>query len=397
MSEQQTEETVKTEIAETSGSQQGSVIEIDATEIPSEGSLPAVRDEQRYMSGPSIADKRTEDLIKKFERYMDLSRTFVKSGVLPNHIKSPEACFAIIARGHELGLPPMTSANSIYVVDGKTTMSGQLMLALCMRDADLEYEINRRDAEGAEIVVKRPGKAPQTFSFDKEDAKRAGLLRKSNWKKYPTAMYWWRAVSDACRSYCPDVVTGMYTPEEIASDVEVDPQTGDVDEWNFDSDDTRLNEVGEPSDIMKDAIKAREQELIELSEESGEKAVEYRTSNDVFQDAESAQNYYENLKSKIKYINNLDKKRSTYFAKLNDMGIDNREVRHDFHELLFTSDDGHDVEVPESNSDWGVKHYKYAMYLMDETQSDVLASMVEKAIDNQENSDEDDKEVNENQ
>lgn len=53
------------------------------------------------------------------------------------------------------------------------------------------------------------------------------------WQAYPKAMYRWRAVSVACRTVCPDVVGGLYTPEEIDGEgMAVDPETGGPRSWS---------------------------------------------------------------------------------------------------------------------------------------------------------------------
>jgi hypothetical protein len=59
--------------------------------------------------------------------------TLVKSGLLPQSIKTPEAAVVIILKGRELGIPPMEALNSISVIQGKPTVSPQLMLALIYR------------------------------------------------------------------------------------------------------------------------------------------------------------------------------------------------------------------------------------------------------------------------
>jgi hypothetical protein len=51
-------------------------------------------------------------------------------------------------------------------------------------------------------------------SFSLEDAKRAGLAG-DNWRKYPRNMLYARAVSNAARWYAPEVLTGVYLPDEM--------------------------------------------------------------------------------------------------------------------------------------------------------------------------------------
>jgi hypothetical protein len=50
-----------------------------------------------------------------------------------------------------------------------------------------------------------------------EDARRAGVLGKKNWTSFPKSMYFARAISDAGRTYAPEIFGGlpMYTSEEL--------------------------------------------------------------------------------------------------------------------------------------------------------------------------------------
>ena len=49
-----------------------------------------------------------------------------------------------------------------------------------------------------------------------EDAKRAGLLGKTSWQRYPEDMLFARALSRGARRFCPDALGGaIYTPEEL--------------------------------------------------------------------------------------------------------------------------------------------------------------------------------------
>jgi hypothetical protein len=51
-------------------------------------------------------------------------------------------------------------------------------------------------------------------------AERAGLASKQNWRKYPEAMLWARAVSQLCRELFADCFAGAtYTPEELEGSV----------------------------------------------------------------------------------------------------------------------------------------------------------------------------------
>jgi hypothetical protein len=61
----------------------------------------------------------------------------------------------------------------------------------------------------------------QSYSFSIEDAMRAGLLGSNVWQKYPAAMLRARCISAVARMAFPDVISGVYTPEELGGSVQV--------------------------------------------------------------------------------------------------------------------------------------------------------------------------------
>lgn len=146
----------------------------------------------------------------------------VKTGFLPQAIKSPEQALAIMLKGRELQIPPMQAFAQIAVIQGKPAIGAELMLSLIYRKyPDAPIDIVRRDAEGCVIKASRPGRKQQTeFKFTLEDAKRADLMGKDNWRKYPDKMCFWRAVSDMARSLYADCLMGCsHTPEELGAEV----------------------------------------------------------------------------------------------------------------------------------------------------------------------------------
>ncbi|MDX1745809.1 MAG: hypothetical protein R3324_07720, partial [Halobacteriales archaeon] len=63
--------------------------------------------------------------------------------------------------------------------------------------------------------------AEQTVTFTMEDAKRAGLAGKDNWKHYPRQMLRWRAVTEVSRFLFADLDMGTkvtYTADEMGDD-----------------------------------------------------------------------------------------------------------------------------------------------------------------------------------
>ena len=136
-----------------------------------------------------------------------------KSGLFPN-AKNEYGAFAIVQYGRELGIGPMMSLKNINIISGQIACNAQLMLTLALQRG-VTYTVVKEGQDGATIKFKR-GEIEYTASFEKKDAESAGLLGKDNWKKYPSDMYFWRAVAKGIRRIAPDAVMGLYTADEIS-------------------------------------------------------------------------------------------------------------------------------------------------------------------------------------
>lgn len=150
-----------------------------------------------------------------FDGMMKQADVLAKSGLLPQTVKTGAAAAAIMLAGRELGIPPMQAFRTIYVVKGNVSLSAQLMAALVLR-AGHSYELLENSNTRCAIKFMRRGGATYTHEFTLDDAKRAGLVNGDNWQRYPKAMLWSRCMSAGIRAYMPDVIMGMYTPEELA-------------------------------------------------------------------------------------------------------------------------------------------------------------------------------------
>ena len=130
----------------------------------------------------------------------------------------PEAVFAAILYGAELGIGPMQSLNCIHVIEGKPSMAPELMRALV---AKAGHRIDVKLSSNDKVVLwgKRcDNDSEATVEWSMRDAQMAGLAGRGAWKTYPRAMLLARATSELCRMVFADVVAGLsYTPEEASS------------------------------------------------------------------------------------------------------------------------------------------------------------------------------------
>ncbi len=151
------------------------------------------------------------------DQAFEMAKRLVASRLLPKAVATPEAAFAIIVAGRELGMTAMQSLRGIHIIEGKTVLSSDTMLALALRDERCEYfKIVASCAEVACFETKRRGAPePTRMSFSIDEAKVAGLLGKDNWRKYPAAMLRARCIAALARAVYPDIFMGVYEPDEL--------------------------------------------------------------------------------------------------------------------------------------------------------------------------------------
>lgn len=152
---------------------------------------------------------------------MQIGEVFAKSGMFPD-VKSQAQAVVKILAGKELGLSPFEAMGSIYVVNGKLALASKAMAGLIKRSKKYDYVIKKLDETECTIDVTCDGGVVGTSTFTFKDAAKASLANKDNWKQYPKNMLFARALSNACRFYCPEVISGYYSIEEM-EDLDIEP------------------------------------------------------------------------------------------------------------------------------------------------------------------------------
>ena len=146
---------------------------------------------------------------------MGLGRAIYESGLAPKAHTDARQTAIVMLVGRELGLQPMASIRSIYVVNGKPAMSAELMVALVRQRGlgTFDYTIE----EGSVSVLGMRTASGETIksTWDRERAARAGLDSKDIWRKYESEMLRHRAEAEVCRALFGDILLSMYITEEL--------------------------------------------------------------------------------------------------------------------------------------------------------------------------------------
>lgn len=158
------------------------------------------------------------------------AKALADSKILPRQYQNePGSVLWALEYGRGIGLDVITTIQSVHIIQGKATMSADLMASLCRR-AGHRMRVSG-DETNAKVVIFRADdpEFPFEVSWTMERAKQAQLTNKDTWKQYPAAMLRARAISECVRMACPEVLHGaIYTPEERGAAIDEDGMPVDV-------------------------------------------------------------------------------------------------------------------------------------------------------------------------
>lgn len=165
------------------------------------------------MSSTELAIREEPTAVLLTERQLNL---IAKTDFVPKSMRNNiPAVLACVARGRAMGIPDMVALNGIAIIEGKATLSAELMVAIVRGHGhSISGDVT---AKSAIVRGRRKDNGDtMTAEFNVEMAEAAGLLGKANWKKHPDDMMWARAVSKLCRRLFADCFAGgTYAPEDL--------------------------------------------------------------------------------------------------------------------------------------------------------------------------------------
>lgn len=163
----------------------------------------------------------------EWEATMTMARTIAGTPFVPVAYRGqPEAVVAAILYGREIGLGPMQALQKIHMIDGKPSLSADLMLAQMRRgglvilssESTGEHAVihARRNDTGEEATVEWTLAEARTIPA-KERGQNIMLADKGTWRAYPADMLWARCVGRLARRLGSDLLGGvaLYSSEEM--------------------------------------------------------------------------------------------------------------------------------------------------------------------------------------
>lgn len=187
---------------------------------PRQEQLQRVRDGMAPGATPAAIVPHT------FAELIVMCDALAKADLAPKALRGKATDMAlVIMTGAEVGLPPMASLRLYTTWDGVPRLMAEGMRAIILAHPECEW-FRRVRGSDTEVVwsTKRRGQPEQTATWTIERAKRAQLLNKENWQKYPEDMLSARCSMQLARLEWPDVVAGMLSKEEAMDGDFIDVQ-----------------------------------------------------------------------------------------------------------------------------------------------------------------------------
>lgn len=163
----------------------------------------------------------------RFDQVQRVAKVFAESNAVPEHYRGKLAdCIIGIQMAFALGLPhPLQFFQNSYVVAGKPGMEAKFVIAMINTrgpfDGPVDWRFSgERETDSWTCTAfaqhKKTGRVCET-SVDWKMVKAEGWLAKngSKWKTMPEMMFRYRSAAFLARLYCPEVLMGLSTVDEL--------------------------------------------------------------------------------------------------------------------------------------------------------------------------------------
>lgn len=165
-----------------------------------------------------------------FQDVQGMAQAIAKSGLFG--MKTPDQALALMLVAQAEGQHPATITQDYDIIQGKAARKTHSVLARFQQmGGTVEWHELSDTIADATFSHKSGGKLRIEWTF--EQAKKAGLTGKDNWKNYPRAMLRARCIAEGIRAVYPAALGGMMVSEEAqdlppAEPKQIDPQTGEI-------------------------------------------------------------------------------------------------------------------------------------------------------------------------
>jgi hypothetical protein len=167
-----------------------------------------------------------------FQELQGMATAVAQSGLFG--MKTVQQATALMLVAQAEGQHPATITQDYDIIQGKATRKTHSVLARFQAmGGTVEWHELTDSIADATFRHKAGGALRMTWTF--EQAKKAGLTGKDNWKNYPRAMLRARCIAEGVRAVYPAALGGMLVSEEAqdlpaneAQAKAIDPATGEI-------------------------------------------------------------------------------------------------------------------------------------------------------------------------
>lgn len=160
------------------------------------------------------------------DKLMDMAGMLAKSTIVPiTYQNRPENCFIALDMASRMGISPLVVMQNLYVIQGKPSFSGSAIASMIksnpmFKNVELNYVGQEgTDSWGAYVTAENvnSGKVLKGGTVTIAISKKEGWYQKagSKWQTMPEIMLAYRAYAWFGRVYCPELLMGMQSTEEV--------------------------------------------------------------------------------------------------------------------------------------------------------------------------------------
>ena len=168
-----------------------------------------------------LAPHTDTGIISDFRQYFKMASELCKADIIPQAYKGKVADTAIaIDMANRMGVSPMMVMQSMYVVKGKPSWSGQACLSFIrakFTDVKVIY-VGTKGTDDRGCYVKatdKDGDVLEGTTVTMAMAKAEGWTSNSKWRNMPEQMLAYRAASFFARVHCPETLMGVQVEGEV--------------------------------------------------------------------------------------------------------------------------------------------------------------------------------------
>lgn len=163
------------------------------------------------MSAIATIPQRAQSPLIPFDQLGEMAAAIARSGLFG--MKNPDQALALMLVAQAEGQHPATVTQDYDIIQGRAARKTHSVLSRFQQmGGSVEWHELSEAVADATFSHKAGGSLRMTWTI--EQAKRAGLTGKDNWKNYPRAMLRARCIAEGIRAVYPAALGGMLVSEE---------------------------------------------------------------------------------------------------------------------------------------------------------------------------------------